>query len=191
MLTSLPSKAEIVNYWKDWLIENGFDLGEPSCWACEWGWNGKYDIIKPDASWEEIRKAWEAAPLQRCHVLAHSLGGPDDVSNLFLMCRECHDLAPNTTSQEAFLKWADSQNWFNRKINRIQEEAKAFNIKEEDFEEFTTIINSPGFKKWIKKNATLHFSQRGYGLDLTISTLVAAIWEYQKRNSSKRPLKSD
>jgi hypothetical protein len=42
---TMPNKGDIFEYWKDWLNENGFDWGEPSCWACHRWWDTKYNNI--------------------------------------------------------------------------------------------------------------------------------------------------
>lgn len=102
----LPSKAEIFEYWKDLLAGTVrcIDRGEPGCWACGFHYSVKFDIKNPRASWQEILRGWDAVPLQRCHILPRGLDGTDDVSNLFLMCRECHDAAPNTNISEIFFQ---------------------------------------------------------------------------------------
>jgi len=95
----LPSKSQIFEYWRERLPPLGFriDWGEPGCWACGFHYGAKYDVKRPDARWCEI-----------------SLGGTNDVANLFLMCRECHDLAPNTSVLEIFFEWARAQSWHTR-----------------------------------------------------------------------------
>lgn len=178
---TMPKKGDIFEYWIDWLIENGFDLGEPDCWACGNWWGTKYDNENINASLNEIKELWnKVTHLQRCHIIPKSLGGTDEPSNLFLMCRECHDRAPNTTSREIFLKWVDAQNWFRRGEIQIREELKAFDIKEDELEEFVKILKSLEFKKWSKNKMGIHMSQAGYGPKLTISTLLGAVVEYKK-----------
>lgn len=186
----MPKKGDIFEYWIDWLIENGFDLGEPSCWACGWWWGTKYDNKNPDAPLTEIKKIWnEVKPLQRCHIIPKSLGGNDETSNLFLMCRECHDRAPNTISRETFIRWAKAQNWAKRRAIEIKEELKAFDINEEnEVEDFTDILRSPEFKKWSKNKMGIHMSQAGYGPKLTISTLIAAVIEYKNNSNNTNVL---
>ena len=105
---TMPSKSKVFEYWKERILEKGFfiDWGEPSCWACGEFWNGRYDINGTYASYKKILNAWEKAPLQRCHIVPVSLGGNQDESNLFLMCKQCHDLAPNTSFTEIFFQWA-------------------------------------------------------------------------------------
>jgi len=112
----LPPKSQIFEYWKERLGKLGFfvDWGEPGCWACGFHYGDKYDIRKSNESWTKTLARWNKIPLQRCHIIPRSLGGVDRVSNLFLMCRECHDLAPNTASRKTFLNWARSQQFWHR-----------------------------------------------------------------------------
>jgi len=180
---SMPSKADIFEYWKDWLDERCFDWGEPSCWACGRWWDTKYDVEDPNAPWEEIRKAWNKVPLQRCHIIPKSLGGEDEPSNLFLMCKECHDRAPDTTSREAFFKWVENQNWTGRVFKSIEEEFKAFGFDEKtpkEIEELSDMLISKDFKEWARNKIGIHFSQSGSGSQITPSTIVALLWEYSK-----------
>lgn len=60
-------------------------------------------IKKSNATRQELMQIWNNVPLQRCHIVAKQFGGSDGASNLFLMCVDCHDKAPNTKSVEAFL----------------------------------------------------------------------------------------
>lgn len=180
---SLPSKADIFEYWKDWLDKNGFDWGEPDCWACKRHWEDRYDV-GPKPTWRMVRAAWNKVPLQRCHIIAKSLGGSDDVSNLFLMCRECHDLAPNTTSREVFFEWVEKQSWHKRMLKRIQEEIDIFGFTDR-IPQVNDIINSEDFKTWFLENAGLHMSQAGDGTHFTISTLFAGVKEYMKQRGQQ------
>ena len=100
---TIPKKSEIFLHWKQWLHDNGFDWGEPSCWACGKWWVTKYDITDPHVSDEELAKNYDRVkPLQRCHIVPRSLGGSDDVSNLFLMCKECHNLCSQYPVKRCF-----------------------------------------------------------------------------------------
>ena len=176
-----PKKSDIVKYWAPWLMKNGFDLGEPSCWACGRWWGTKYDIKNKDASWEEIYNNWnKVRELQICHIVPKSLGGAYEPSNLFLLCRECHDLAPDTTSKEQFMNWVKKQSWIERIAYSIKNEMKNFNLDEKDYEDINKIVNSEEFKEWLKENVSLHFNQHLYGPKLKISTIFAAVIEFKK-----------
>lgn len=108
---TMPTKAKIFEHWMEWLDRRGIEWGEPSCWACNCDFNFKYDLNKPNAKREDIINNWDRAPLQRCHIIARKFGGEDIPDNLFLMCKSCHDLAPNTKSREVFLDWVERQDY--------------------------------------------------------------------------------
>lgn len=80
------------------------DRGEPSCWACN-----KQVIPPQDDSDCDWRKMWDngytTSHLERCHIQAESLGGKDEPSNLFLMCKRCHAESPDVKNTSAFFRW--------------------------------------------------------------------------------------
>lgn len=114
----LPSKFEIAKYWNRLLENNPIyqksptDIGEPACFACGW-YNSKWEkeIIKKWESknkkqlisWDErdenvwLNRIWENSKLERAHIISEESGGKPIVSNLVLLCEECHITAPMTT----------------------------------------------------------------------------------------------
>jgi HNH endonuclease len=160
----LPSKSQIFDYWKDRLSEFGFfiDWGEPGCWACGFHYGTKYDIKRPDASWDKILQCWDRIPLHRCHIIPRSLGGTDDASNRFLMCRECHDLAPNTIIPEIFFEWARAQNSDSRENTKIRTAFESFGIEASAHEDFCELIISGEFRSWMSGKFGLHRPQSQY-----------------------------
>ena len=82
---TLPSKAQIFDYWKDRFREIGIliDWGRTELLACEFHYGTKYDVKKSDVGWSEIIAGWNRIPLQRCHIVPRSLGGTEDASKLF------------------------------------------------------------------------------------------------------------
>lgn len=181
---AMPSKAKIFEYWMDWLDEKGFDWGEPSCWACRRYYSNKYDISNPLASREEIIRNWNRVPLQRCHIIPKQFGGTDGVNNLFLMCIECHDKAPNTKSKEAFMKWVSKQNYNRDFYELVMKELKIFELQGK-----TKIINNliKNNNLWdeIEDNLGFHFNQSRGGKEITISTIIAALAEYLKEQEKE------
>jgi 5-methylcytosine-specific restriction endonuclease McrA len=180
---NLPSKSEIFDLWKEKIFELGLflDWGEPSCWVCGFHYEAKYDIGKSDAAWNEILARWNKIPLQRCHIIPRSLGGPDSPDNLFLMCKECHDLAPNTNIPDIFFEWAKSQSWELRNRNRLIEAFRSFQIEESSYEEFLSTISSESFNNWAKDKVGLHWPQSGYAsklLRLTPTSIVGLVKHY-------------
>jgi hypothetical protein len=173
------TRAEILAYWDTWLQLHVIDTGEPTCWACGEFWWGRYDPPNK-ATPQQILRAWNRAPLQRCHIVASSLGGSDDPSNLFLMCRDCHDRSPNTCSREAFLTWAASQSFLRRFRKQVEEEMATFGIHDEEVPELVALIRLDEFLDWSLSNAAQHFPQTGSGRKFSVSTMFAAALEFRK-----------
>jgi hypothetical protein len=122
----------------------------------------KYDVKRPDAGWDEILRCWNRIPLQRCHVVGRSLGGRDDVSNLFLLCRECHDRMPNTNLPEIFYEWARAQNWSRREDAKILDAMEAFRVEEVILPDLEQVLDSEDYKAWSEGRRGLHRPQSNY-----------------------------
>lgn len=164
LLCNLPSKSKIFDHWKDKLSDHNIfiDWDEPSCWACGFHYSDRYDISNSNTSWQKILSCWEKIPLQRCHIVPRSLGGSDQVGNLFLMCRECHDSAPNTLFPQVFFKWVDKQSWWKRECGKITAAFDSFDISEVDQIEIMSVIGSAEFKAWISGRMAFHWPQSNY-----------------------------
>ena len=181
----LPLKSQIFEHWKDRLPRLGIliDWGEPSCWACRFHYGVKYDVKRPDAGWSEILRGWERIPLQRCHIVPKSLGGTDDVDNLFLMCRECHDLAPNTSIAEILFEWARAQSSSAREMARIRAALTAFGVDETDAQDLDALLTSAEFQTWKSNKVGLHRPQSNYAsisYRLTPATLVGLAVHFRR-----------
>ena len=187
---SLPSKGDIFLYWKDHLGQIGIfiDWGEPGCWACDFHYDTKYDIKHENATIDELIACWNRIPLQRCHIVPKSLGGSDDVSNLFLMCRECHDLAPNTLYPDIFYHWVRHQDWASRELVRFNNALETFASLEES-ELLAKVIASDEFRIWIRGKLGRHWPQSNYAFRsarLTHATLIG-LAKYYLSNYSDTP----
>jgi 5-methylcytosine-specific restriction endonuclease McrA len=190
-LDELPSNAEVFEHWKDKPRRFGLliDWGEPSCWACGFHYGTKYDIMRADATWSEVLKKWNEMPLQRCHIVPRSLGGSDDADNLFLMCRECHDLAPNTTVPEVFFEWARAQSSWKRDGERIDSAFEAFGIVDADKEALLKLMGSEHFRSWSAGRIGLHRPQSNYPstlFRLTPTTRIGLAAHYRRSNGFDR-----
>lgn len=178
----MPLRSEVFSYWKDYIDTQCIDWGEPACWACgDSPWGDVYDIEDCDATMEEIAKNWDKVTrLQRCHIVAKSLGGSNAPENLFLMCVDCHDLAPNTKSKELFLTWAKNQK--GRKFMEVKQAIDSFQLTEEEYMKINKVmydaILNKQFWEWLSMNTSLHRDQKGKGNRLTASTLIAAFIHY-------------
>lgn len=89
------TKKEIIKYWqkqpdKPSELDLNFDWNEAHehlCWNC--GETSKTTI-------------------ERCHIVPRQLGGEDVVSNLVLLCKRCHNEAPDTSNPENMWEWIKS-----------------------------------------------------------------------------------
>lgn len=189
-VTDLPSKSEIFSYWKNRLEKLGFfvDWGEPGCWACGFHYDAKYDIRDPNARWAKVLACWERVPLQRCHIVPRSLGGSNKASNLFLMCRECHDLQPNTSVRAVFFDWARTQRFLYREMAKINAALDSFGVEEIQRDKLSDVIQSKQFRSWALKRSGRHWPQSGYAprsARITPSTMIGLAIHYQRKHCSK------
>jgi HNH endonuclease len=181
-----PSIKEILDYWLPLQanVQIFFDIREPACWSCKQNWNGKY-WSKPNSK-KAYEEFWQKAPLQRCHIVPKSLGGINKPENLLLMCKECHDLAPNTAFPQIMFKWMANQNTFKRFSNKVLCAMSDFEIDEADFVKVMATINDMEFIKWARDKSGLHWPQSGYSgtaNKFTVSTMIGLMkhyWDMQR-----------
>ncbi len=80
---------EIVLYYQNILDEKEFNIDisdlQYRCWNCG-----------------EIKKVF------RCHIVPSSRGGKDEPSNYVLLCKKCHEQAPNSSNPEIMWDWIKS-----------------------------------------------------------------------------------
>lgn len=96
------------------------------------------------------------------------------------MCKECHDLSPDTTSRDAFFLWVSQQDYSKRLYEKFLKEFAHFSLQNE-IELISRIIQTEKFRLWFKKNTSKHWFQDGSDSKKSISTIVAAIYEYLKQ----------
>ena len=159
----LPPRREIFEFGRiaSRKLVRWIAWGEPCCWACRFHYGFKYNVKRSDVSWDEILRCRDRIPLQRCHIVGRSLGGSNDVSNLFLMCRECHDRMPNTSIPEIFFEWARTQSWSAREDAKIRDAMTAFRVDETTMPDLDQVLDSEDFKVWSDKIG-LHWPQSNY-----------------------------
>jgi len=110
-METLPQKGIIASYWRSKLGKMGIlvDWDIPSYWACGYNWNERY-------------RSWGNSPLERTHIIPKSLGGSNNVCNIFLLCKRCHLEAPDTTVPEMFFLWVRNRPaYFELEMNEIRE----------------------------------------------------------------------
>jgi hypothetical protein len=153
----LPPKSQIFEYWKDRLFELGLfiDWGDPACWVCRFHYSASRNKKRADASWQQILQRWDLIPLR-------PLGGHDDVSNLFLMCRECHDRMPNTCMADIFFEWARMQSFDARETAKWRDAFTSFGIGDASLKDFERVIISKDFTEWMQDKFSLHWPQSNY-----------------------------
>src|SRR5699024_9748649 len=170
------NKSKIVEHWMGWLEGKFISIDEPACWACHTFWWGKYDINIENKSEREILNQWnKISPLEICHIIPRQFGGGDTVDNLFLMCKECHDKAPDTRSKAAFFKWVKAQCHITNIHQKIICELKTYEL-EDKVEEISRMLEK-GAPKAMKNNLGIHFNQRRE-LEIKPATVMAAIATY-------------
>lgn len=98
---SVPSKWKIAQHWDESLRREDFApyllLDEPCCFACGW-FSERWKQASAQASWQRAR-------LERAHIIPSSLGGPDDASNLLLLCKPCHQESPDWVDPAQMARW--------------------------------------------------------------------------------------
>ena len=72
-------------------------------------WAARVDECNLSIDWAEAEEyCWRCGSpkdLTRCHIIPHSLGGNDEPSNYVLLCRACHEEAPNVADPEIMWDW--------------------------------------------------------------------------------------
>lgn len=72
-------------------------------------WAPRVDDDELNFFWSEAHeRCWRCGTkksLQRCHIVAHSLHGADDPSNLVILCSECHAESPDVDDPEIMWDW--------------------------------------------------------------------------------------
>ena len=183
-----PPHSAIVAYWFDHTdeIKVAIDAGCPQCWACGQNWNKRFRSKQAMPSGRTFT-LWERAPLQRCHIVPRKLGGNNDASNLFLMCNECHDVAPNTTDRSLFFEWARSQDYLRRREKRLRQALDDFGLDSESLtvqRALLKVLCSAAFGSWVAENTLCHWPQdKKCGPRLTESTVVAAFIAFTRCQS--------
>lgn len=178
----LIPRSAVIEYWYKNMpnFSPYIDIGEPICWACGKPVSIRFDNKNPDATEEECFKIWDkVGHLQVCHIIPKSLGGSDALSNLFLMCKECHELAPDTSYPDIFFKWVEQQNYVIREADQLLKELKVFNLNIEDLKFYSTsqIANTEEFQKFLFANSGIHRTIYG-GTKIKKSTTAGLLYKF-------------
>ena len=76
-------------------------------------WSARIDECDLSVDWSEADEyCWNCGSpkeLTRCHIVPRSLGGEDVPSNYVVLCRHCHEQAPNVEDQRIMWDWLFAQ----------------------------------------------------------------------------------
>jgi hypothetical protein len=191
----LPTKYKIYKYWSEWLSENKLiDEASFCCFAC-------HDrLIKVHVSSEiteryegllseqDVKDSWNNLKgVQKHHIHAKQFGGSDNVSNLFLLCRECHRKAPIISQFEKdktlFLKWVKHQSHMDRmkyKIKKAMEWLTDSEGEKQALMAFTDKLAKEGRLRELFKHAGFH------GAHININSLLASQYYHFKHRKNKQ-----
>lgn len=102
------------------------------------------------------------------------------MSNLFLLCKECHDLAPDSISVDNFLKWVKNQDYNKRMNEEIKRVKDDFGLSDNDLERlfklFLKVKDRPEFKDMLG----IHFNQLYGGTHIKTSSLISVLIEMDR-----------
>ena len=206
--TRIPPHSLIYDYWKTKIITKDYevedfvensevkgdvvvkDWGEPECWCC-----GKFvsdvGIHKHKTYHEDLKtergicRIWNykevVSELNRCHITPKALGGDYEVSNIFLLCNDCHEKSPDTMNSKIFFAWIlankrspiDGQNFDSEaKKEEYHKEiingCKSFNIEVSDFAKYIN-KNIKEMEDFLNNNTNTH------GFKYSVSTIVGGM----------------
>jgi hypothetical protein len=107
----MPTQKAILEYWAQTLIDNF----------------GKYwmDIYNEHCP-TKIKTSYcfacgSSIGTQRCHIVPSRDGGSEDVSNLHLLCKECHVESEDLCNEQLYYEWFKAKNPSNSaSVLRIQ-----------------------------------------------------------------------
>ena len=155
---------DVVGYWSSRESECGLGVdwaeADERCWRCGY-----------------------KSVLHRCHIVPDSQGGPDDPSNLVLLCGRCHREAPNVTDPQFMWLWMRATcvgfydaYWTDR---GFEEFARIFRRKA-----FEGLSYEPGFDELLPlmmreelEKATVHFGEGR----MNPATIAWIIWRIEQR----------
>jgi len=145
---------ECVDFWSSRVCET--EIG------CDWS----------DAEEHCWRCGYETKKLQKCHVVAKQFGGSLSPENVVLLCRECHDEAPDVTDSSEMWRWIkETRPKFGYGTLKAE---RAFAIavsRGVDLRRF----NAKAFQAICHEHVGLHLMQNGSGARIKASSFAWAI----------------
>lgn len=72
-------------------------------------WSSRIDECDLSVDWSEAEEfCWNCGSpkdLTRCHIIPHALNGKDEPANFVVLCRRCHEEAPNVEDPRIMWDW--------------------------------------------------------------------------------------
>ena len=162
------AKSKIVEYWLNQKNTpfniQGIEIGYPRCFACHRPGLPASELYKcniqdhnlkrfeketkPAQGWSHrcnCKNNWDLSftCLDRCHVVPLSLGGKDVLSNIVVLCKDCHNANPNGVNEKEYFEWMDSVEYYKETdYNNDYEHFKDLDITIYDASDF---LNHPVF----------------------------------------------
>lgn len=201
---TVPKNYEIFKYWEKWLEENKFiSIDSFCCFACK---DQYYNVHIPSnlneviedkiLESEDIKRIWNKLKgIQKHHIFPKQFGGKDDVDNLFLLCRRCHNNAPILRifkeDKTLFLKWVKKQSFYVYLSYEIKENIKWLCNNELEIEKFggwmdNKVLNTglDIFREAIN-NSGLHYDSFIYRTRIPISSILANLYFQWQKNPER------
>lgn len=174
-------KGKVFEYWKD--SKYVIDWGEPSCWACHRPvFSPLEDNLQYYSQKNLFSKIWDTTEgLEVCHIVARSLGGGNEPSNLFLLCPECHERSPDTSDRDIFLEWVDNKfDFISDKNSYLAVALNSFNLSDDDMYRLSNLFtyDTGNIMDYVSNNITTH---RGGNLKNFYTNLVGAAISYMRK----------
>ena len=200
MTNKMPKHSDIVKYWKDIgitskgtvvnLKEANFeedveivivDIGEPTCWGCDKPINKVFEnkrynkLIKSDPF-----GIWNLKPvassLERAHISPRALTNNNDVSNLFLLCPNCHKISPDHVNESHFFRFVHTRR-----------KRYAQGINKQELTDFYDALQSEDVKVELSDFANIDINSNRintHGFDIPPSTLLSEMLDVLKENGN-------
>lgn len=145
------TKSQIIKYWfhegRERLIKNYPSLGHciewdvPHCFACD-----RTSINPKDLKYKchvpcklgkcKCVKNWDnnKCVLEKCHIVPLVLGGVDEISNIVLLCPECHRHNPNINNEKLYWLWMkNTERYSIADYRKLQNAMEVFEIDQPYF----------------------------------------------------------
>jgi hypothetical protein len=156
------------------------DLGEPSCFACDW-YDSQARTYDVDDGYTNLRRIWDGSRLERAHIVPYALGGGNQVSNYLLLCKQCHRDSPDTTNPRFLLQWAQRRDSYGIiMLAKWKEAAKYLGVSLEQIYQ--------AFSDHRDKSCIWDASRRSvphFGAGISTASQVASLLEHAKRCEQK------